>query len=738
MKFQFPANNFTSGEWSDKMIARTDTDQYARSARSLENVLVQMQGGAFKRPGFMKTTLDSAVQASINGASQVRIFPWLLSDGSRCVLIATNDKPVSGTYQWYVYDETTSTSHALSVVLSGRFPDIVEPDLSQVQFCQSGDVLFLAAPNVYPRFLRKEGSNFVLRGLQEYYTAPTGAQDRGSWKAMPYGQFNSSGSGGNITVTVSSGTVVNLVADTDIFDVSMTTVFGGGSAGVATNIKFTSGGLTGVVQVFAVTDARHAQGLIMTDAPNVAVGGTVYGTATGTAWEMSAWNPYYGYPRTVTAYQGRLIFGGNARTPDTIWGSQIGNIYNFMEVPFAQSSTFTTFGSDNTRPFTMAPNSKEASNIRCLSASKMLVINTDRSEIVAYGSQGALGPLDVTLESSTSFGAEPVQPVRINNYLTFVQRGGRKLRDIIFSFDEYQYKSNDLMFPADHLTIGDPMREIVATEQGSSILFARTYQGNLISATLDRDYQVNAWSHHILGGSYSGGRPQVVSMCTLPASSHSTSGFTSDCDSLYILVKRTINGATVISFEKLARIFDPTDTLQTLTLGGTQFPQYLDGAYTAVNLVLGTPTLTTTFTLTELANETVSVLADGVYIGERTISNTGVLTLPNSAKAVMVGYKYSMKVQPCSIEQGVQVGTPQGVSKRAHETYVRLWKSYPDGQYGRGTDLYSVPVPSTNFTGDLFLKMPPGYSRTYTPIIQSLNPVPFNVIAMIYQGMSYD
>jgi hypothetical protein len=105
---------------------------------------------------------------------------------------------------------------------------------------------------------------------------------------------------------------------------------------------------------------------------------------------------------------------------------------------------------DNSRPFTLTPNSGEVSNIVAMSAQKTLLINTERNEINAYGSNGALGPLNVVFESTSSFGATAVQPVRINNFMTFVQANGFKVRDITFSFAEDQYKSTDLSFVADH------------------------------------------------------------------------------------------------------------------------------------------------------------------------------------------------------------------------------------------------------------------------------------------------
>ncbi len=756
MKFQQALNNFTSGEWSPKMLARTETDQYARSCELLENFFVQMQGGAFKRPGFRSVgQFGSTYQGILNNATNLRIFPWVLSDGSKYLIVTTNDRPVTGTNPWFIIDLVAS---AIYNVTSGSFtsPDLQTANLPTAQYAQVGDLFFFVCGDVIPRTLRKvAGPAFILDTVEQGFLLPIGGvgggstvQDTGKYRAVPYGNFNSSGVGGTITVTgtFSIGGAVNLVSSADIFTSAMT-------AG-PTYMRFTSGGNTGVLTITAYTNSQHAAGKVDSVGLPGASGDT-YGTASGTAWEMSAWNSSYGWPRTIVPFQGRLIYGGNTNSPDTLWGSEIGNIFQLMEVPLAQAvapqPTFADYAANNSRPFTIVPNSKEASNIRALCASDTLLVNTDRSEIVAQGAQGALGANDVELKSSTSFGAEFVQPIRINNYSTFVQRGGRKIRDVIFSFQEDQYKSNDLMFVSEHLTSGDPIQELVCAEIGSSIAFARTYKGNLLSVTLDRDYQVNAWSRHTLGGSYSGGKPVVLALASVPANFFNSSQPT-DQDQVYALVKRTINGATKVSLEVMARIYNPDDTIQTLTLNGVEYPEYVDYGRHLVNLVMGVPTATTTFTFTDLANETVSVLADGSYIGEFTLNNSGVLTLPTAKTAVLIGYKYTANLQPSPVEQGSQIGTAQGIQKRAHEVFIRLWNTIGGINYGTklpGTvvnQMYALDIPGATLpvpfsklaTTDTFIKMPSGYSRRYSVLVQSTLPLPCNVLGLALQGMGYD
>ena len=53
------------------------------------------------------------------------------------------------------------------------------------------------------------------------------------------------------------------------------------------------------------------------------------GYVTSTGWDQTAFSNDKGYPRSVTFHQNRLIFGGSRDKPQTIFGSQSGDFFNF-------------------------------------------------------------------------------------------------------------------------------------------------------------------------------------------------------------------------------------------------------------------------------------------------------------------------------------------------------------------------------------------------------------------------
>jgi hypothetical protein len=512
------------------MRGRSDAQEYTNACEKLVNFIPQIQGGAFRRPSTNRIVLDTDSNADLQSAIDddfvyTKLIPRVLSTDVRQVLATFDATPSTG---WFVVDSTNPAAGGVVVGSVSSAADYTSPSSAAIKHAQIGDIVFLAQgssgigkpPRVWVKSAYTGGSMTL---YDEH--DPTK-----NYKAVPYLPFQTEGSSVNLQASAATGNITMT---------SSAAFFNAGHVGAY--FKLTAAGSTGVVKV--IYNAGNTNTLVyctvLSTVPTV-----VIGTAAGTAWEESAWSDYRGWPRTVVAYQGRVIFGGSSSYPDTVWGSRIGNVFDMMEVPFVQSADFTGYAEDNSRPFTLTPNSAEASNIRALSSAKTLMIHTDRSEIVAYGTQMALGPNDATFESSTSFGASTPMPTRTNNFSVFVEKGGRKLRDITFNNDEGQYKSSDLSFLADHLTLDgvditespiDPIVEIVGVNFGTSLIFAKTQHGRLLAVTLDRDYKINAWSQIKLGGS-SAARdfPLIKAMCAVERSDGG--------ERLFLITNRYING----------------------------------------------------------------------------------------------------------------------------------------------------------------------------------------------------
>lgn len=716
MKFITALNNFTAGEWSPKMSARTDVEQYVRSCVQLKNFQVQMQGGAFRRAGGKYLPVAAGIQADLDAADfdQLKMIPY----GDEYTLVCVD----TDTSNWFLIDNV-GAQYALTVSSKADYTEI------PTAYTQIGDILFLVSENAAPRVVYPVGGNFQMKIITDDYITIK------PWETVPYKIFTNEGTAGQLTVTgtFTVGGSVTVTCNTDRFNAL--------DGNFKPYIKVSTTTSTGVIRIDTFTNAQSVTGTVVYALPGTSPSN--YGGDYNSFFELCEWD-IYSFPSTAVGFQGRIYFGKD----ETIYGSRIGDVFEMMEVPFVDDPYFADYAADNTRPFSLTPNSKESAQIVGLSASKTLVINTNKAEIVAFGTQGAMGPLDFTFESSTSFGAERVQPERVNNYLTFVQKGGRKLRDVQFSFDEAEYKSNDLSFVADHLTeseyfidLGDgsgpnsygqdQINELVAVEGSSSYLYCRTRVNKLISVTLDRDYQVNAWNEIVIGGN----NPRVLAIAPIKSVYGS--------EYLRIIVRREINGVDKTYIEEIRNFNEFDDFFEEKNTLGTSRTVYMDSwierAITASTTVDG---------LTHLTGETVQVIADGIYQGEKTVNSSGEITLQKAASLIYVGLKYESILQPAYIEQGSQVGSSQGTFKKIEDIYVRLWKSY-GGKYGKPGGFYPFPSldltspPSTTnrpllFTGEHRVQFNAGYERKFSLILKQDEPFPFNVLCIAAKGVSYD
>ncbi len=754
MKFNFPINNFQSGEWSPRMIARTDTEQYTRACEKIQNFIPQMTGGAAYRPGTKHVELGNATgQTALDTAAasvvpDMKLIPYTPFNSTRNKLLC-----ITGTNDWRILPEATEPTYGTQAALE----TLSSWTASKTSFVQIGDLCILCDGNglLPPKVFYYDSGALQYR----VYNIDQDYVSFRPWRTIPWGPVNANSNNVSLNPSATTGTIT-LTASAGIFVSSMIGMYFRLCQGTSPD---------GVVRITAVGSATSATAVVLKTIPTA---GITYGAAANptTFWQLSVWNNLFGWPRTVTAFQGRIVFGGNAQFPDTIWGSRIGNIFDFEEIPSPDTTGPLSFASgayltDNSRPFALSPSTPEASNIYALSAAKTLVINTDKSDIVAYGSNGALGPVNVVFESSTSYGAERVQPVRLNNYLTFVQRGGRKVRDMIFSFNEDQFKSTDLAFVAEHYTITDsdllkdvdPYVELAKTEQLNSVLWCKTKSGKLYGVTLDRDYQINAWFSAVLGKDsdyepvfFDGGYAPVVSMCTFPED-------TNNYSTIYMLVVRRANGANYMSLEVLQPIWELGNTFDTdfdsmaVPPISERYPIYLDCAK-VINKpgATATNTFETAGTVGNPYRDTkVHVYADGNYIGEFQVADDadGTLVISQPANTIIVGYKYEGILKTVPIEQGGQVGVPQGRIKRIDEMVIKFFNTVGCKFGPSESVLEEIPFLDADqplgqgirhFTGSKIVNFNGDYERSAQVVIKQDVPYPCHVLCVIPRGMTYD
>jgi hypothetical protein len=381
--------------------------------------------------------------------------------------------------------------------------------------------------------------------------------------------------------------------------------------------------------------------------------GHVYSTLTDatskTDWRMGLWSDTTGYPTCATFHEDRLFFAGSATSPQRIDGSKTGLYSNF-----APTSTAGVVADDNAVSFTL--NADDVNAVKWLATNeKGLLVGTTRGEwqVKPSALNEAITPTNITGKPSTRHGSADVAPVSAGNAVLFVQRAGRKLRELAYVFEVDGFKAPDMTMLAEHIT-RPSITELAYQTQPQAIVWAVRSDGVLLGFTYERDQDVVAWHRHELGGYSNAGStaiPLVESVAVVPNPSASR-------DELYMVVKRYINGATKRYIEYMSKIWE---------YGDTQVDAFhLDCGYTITN---ASPSSTVTG-LWHLEGQSITPYVDGAKHPAVTVTN-GTVTLNHTATVVTLGYSYQSDGQTMPLEGGSQDGTSQGKTKRIH--LVGFW-----------------------------------------------------------------
>jgi hypothetical protein len=420
------------------------------------------------------------------------------------------------------------------------------------------------------------------------------------------------------------------------------------------------------------------------------------------------------YPSVVTFFEQRLVFGATNNNPQTLWFSKNGDYENFT----------TGTGDDDALVYTIASNQVNA--IRYLSATRVLTIGTTGGEYVLTAtSDGPVTPTTTLIRKYSNYGSAAIEPVQVADVTLFVQRGGRKVREFRYVGDinVSAYQAPDITIVAEHITAGG-LSAFAYQQEPDGVIWAVRADGTLLGVTYRREEEVVAWHKHLIGGEFSGGQAVVESIATLPSDTGE--------DELYMIVKRTINGATKRYVEQMRPFnFGGVTTGAFFVDCGLRY----DG--TATSTLSG---------LYHLEGETVTVLANGATHPDREVTGGGITLAYNSTTAA-VGYNYTSSMQTMRIEAGSADGTSQGKPKRIHAVTLRLLETVGievgnssnenDRVFFRDSSMpmdQAVPL----FTGDKDIEFPGGYDDDDRLYVRQTQPLPMSVLALFPRMNTFD
>ena len=426
-------------------------------------------------------------------------------------------------------------------------------------------------------------------------------------------------------------------------------------------------------------------------------------TATPAEWTGS------NYPGTVAFFDERLFWGGTPNQPQTIWASKVNDFENLT----------TGSAADDALKFTLVDDQMNA--VRWMSAHKVLLLGTAGGEFSVQASNlnEALTPSNLTARRQTTVGAKSVQAVRVGTAAIYVQRAGRKLQEIAYSYESDSYVSPELTLLAGHVTRAG-IRSMAWHQEPWRVLWCVLDDGQLVGMTYMRDQQVVAWHRHPLGGI----NAKALSVACIAGTNETQ---------LWVVVERTINGGTKRYVEKMTGEFwasSPHDKT-----GAVFVDSAIDYNGSPATVLTG---------LDHLIGETVQVLADGATHPDCTVSAGGAITLDRAASVVQVGLACPALLETLDIEAGAQDGTAQTRRRRISEVGVRLFQTLgckvgyidQDGSEVLETVLFRNPTDPTDaspplFSGDKVIAFPPRITREARVVVKQDAPLPITVTAIV-------
>tara|TARA_R110000764_G_scaffold50386_1_gene110997 strand:+ start:1332 stop:3929 length:2598 start_codon:yes stop_codon:yes gene_type:complete len=203
-------------------------------------------------------------------------------------------------------------------------------------------------------------------------------------------------------------------------------------------------------------------------------------------------------------------------------------------------------------------------------------------------------------------------------------------------------------------------------------------------------------------------------------------------DSLYMIVKRTVNGATVRFIEYFSA-FDFGNDIE-------------DAFFVDSGLTYSGSAATSISGLNHLEGQTVSILANGATHPDKVVAS-GAISLDRSVTKAHIGLAYNSILQTMRVDAGGTEGTAQGKIKRIHDITLRLFNTAGISVGSSETEIDRIPFRSSAnvmgsalpmFTGDKEVEFRGGFDNDGFIVIKQNQPLPATILAIFPRLQTFD
>ncbi|MBI9078494.1 MAG: hypothetical protein JEY79_01980 [Pseudodesulfovibrio sp.] len=682
--------NFTAGEISPRLDGRIDLSKYFNGCRRLENFHVHPHGGATRRSGFR------FVAEAMNPDKSVLLIPFELNASQTYVLEFGEDQAGQGRMRVF-------SGHGL--VQSGdseymRDIPYLASEFDRLRFAQSADVLMLVHPNHPPRKLTCLGHDDWSLEDMVFIGKPECWVENNYPSAVAFYEQRLVLAG-----TLDKPGTIWFSRVGEISDFRLKT----------REVPFERWRFREIVDTNSdsVRDGKAGDSFTLLDGDGFEQKDGIKGQ------HPDGTTRYFRYKgvKNLSASGSDLTVNFEV-TPgatgiEVIWDSQ--GILNaeFWECFELGDRTEAPAGEspldDDGIEVTLS--GRQANGIEFIVPRSKLWIGTAGGEWTLSGSMSdSVTPETIKANQEGTCGASSTRPEAVGFATLYIQRAGKKIREMSYRFESDAYVSKDLTILSEHITEGG-LTQMAYVQEPDSILYCVRGDGILVALTYVPEQEVVAWSRIVTDGAVEG----VTSIYNNETKR----------DELWVVVRRTVEGIERRCIEFLEGAFD----------GNIENGFFVDSGLTyegaPTDLVQG---------LGHLAGRTVNVLADGSVQAARVVGLDGTLALDFPASKIHAGLAYTSRLQPMRLEAGSARGVAQTKKKRITKVAVRFHdtlggKIGPDEIHLEPVYFRSPSIPMGQspgaWSGDKIVNFPKGWNRDGILTIVQDQPLPMTVLLVV-------
>lgn len=683
-RFVTVQTNFSSGELDPLLRARVDLPAHANGLEEATNVIVQPQGGVRRRPGtkYLMSLPNSSTESAGNG---VRLVPFEFSTSDSYMLCFTHNRMHVFKNNAQVLDINGGTLDYLDTTSYG----LTGSRLGTINWTQSADTLIIVHPDIQPVKLVRgstdatwTASNITFTTIPSYAYTVTNDAGRAATLtpsavsgkvtltanavAFHNGLTGTATAGGANTITLPA----TAVAADDIYNGSTITITGGTGAGqtriisdyvTATRVATVSVAwdtqpnntsvftIANLIGQYVNAEPQGRAKIVSFTSTQVVKAITEFPFFNTTAiaaadWSFElgyepVWSSTRGWPSSVTFHEGRLFFGGSKSRPSTVWGSRVGDFFDFE--PGEGLDDESVEGTLDTNTFN--------SIVDITSARDLQVFTTGGEFFCPQQGLEPITPTSFFMKGVSRNGVKPgIRVLQLESGTLYIQRQGKSLEEFAYTDTQATYVSSKISLLSGHL-LKTPtrmaLRRTVATDENDLLLIVNSADGTIAAFSLLRAQNVIAPSEFTTDGEF-----LDVSV---------------DLTTIYSVVKRTINSTTQYYVE----IFSDSTQTDCAKTGGAA----------------------ASVSMSHLVGKSVDIILDGAVQAEQTVPGGGTVTFNRSATtSYQVGLDYTVRVKTMPVELKISAGTRIGFQKRIVEVNAIVLNS-------QHMIINNIEVPFKNF-----------------------------------------